>query len=81
MMPADPKLIEAIILACLERNPIDFRKVDDAEVKKVQTAIKRATTEKGTGFRYPVTGNIFFAAASTAERRKASDRRLWIPLR
>src|ERR1039458_9896104 len=59
MMPADPKLIEAIILACLERNAIDFRKVDDAEVKKVQTAIKRATTEKGIGFRYPVTRKHF----------------------
>ena len=59
MMPADPKLIEAIILACLERNPVDFRKVDDAEVKKVQTAIQRATTEKGTGFRYPVTRKHF----------------------
>jgi hypothetical protein len=59
MMPADPKLIEATILACLERNPIDLRKVDGAEVKKVRTAIKRATTEKGTGFRYRVTRKHF----------------------
>ncbi len=47
MMPADPKLIEAIILACLERNPIDFRKVDDAEVKKVQTARMMASISFG----------------------------------
>ena len=26
-MPADPKLVEAIILACLEPNPVDFRRV------------------------------------------------------
>ena len=59
MMPADPKLIEAIILACVERNPVDFRKVDDAEVKKVQTAIKQATTKKGRAFRYRVTRKHF----------------------
>ena len=58
-MPADPKLIEAVILACLEKNPVDFRKVDAAEVKKVQTAIKRATTEKGVTFRDPVTRKHF----------------------
>lgn len=59
MMPADLKLIEAVILACLEKNPIDFRKVDDSEVRKIQAAIKRATTEKGAAFRYPVTRKHF----------------------
>lgn len=58
-MPADAKLIEAVVLACLERKPVDFRKVDNAEVKKVQTAIKRATKEKGAAFRYPVTRKHF----------------------
>jgi len=24
MMPADPKLIEAVVLACLEKHPVDF---------------------------------------------------------
>lgn len=59
MMPADLKLIEAVILACLEKNPIDFRKVDDAEVRKIRIAIKRATTEKGAAFRYSVTRKHF----------------------
>ena len=58
-MPADSKLIEAVILACLEKTPVDFRKVDAAEVKRVQTAIKRATTEKGAMFRDPVTRKHF----------------------
>jgi hypothetical protein len=55
MMPADPKLIEAVVLACLERDPVDFRDVEEQEVKRVQAAIKRATTTKGTVFRDPVT--------------------------
>ena len=59
MMPAAPKLIESVILACLERNPVDFRKVDDTEVKRVQAAIKVATTEKGRSFRYRVTRKHF----------------------
>jgi hypothetical protein len=59
MMPADPKLIEAVILACLENNPVDFRTVDDAESKRVQSAIKRATAEKAASFRYPVTRKHF----------------------
>ena len=58
-MPSDSKLVEAVILACLERNPIDFRRVDDSEVKRVQGAIKRATTAKGATFRYPVTRKHF----------------------
>lgn len=59
MMPADPKLMEAIILACLERNPVDFRNVDEQEARRVQAAIKRATTPKGTGFRGSVTRKQF----------------------
>lgn len=54
MIPTDPKLIEAIILACLEKNPVDFRNVDDAEVERVQAVIKRATTPKGAAFRDPM---------------------------
>ena len=45
-IPTDPKLIEAVILACLEKNPIDFQTVDEAEAKRVRAAIKRATTAK-----------------------------------
>ncbi len=56
-MPID--FVEAIILTCAEENPVDFRRVDESEVKKVQTAIKRATTEKGAAFRNPVTRKHF----------------------
>jgi hypothetical protein len=59
MTPTDLRLVEAVILACLERNPVDFQKVDNAEVKRVQTAIKRGATEKGAALRYPVTRKHF----------------------
>src|SRR5580693_5999077 len=59
MISADPKLIEAIILACLEKNPVDFRSVDEREAKRVTAAIKRATDPKGAGFKYPVTRKHF----------------------
>jgi hypothetical protein len=59
MMPADPKIIEAIILACLEPNPVGFRSVDEVEVKRAKTSIKRATTGKGAALRYPVSRKHF----------------------
>lgn len=58
-IPTDPKLIEAIILACLEKNPIDFQKVDETEVKRVRAAVKRATTAKGAAFQYAITRKHF----------------------
>lgn len=58
-MFTDPKLIEAIILTCLEKNPVDFRNIDDSELKRVHAAIKRAATVEGTTFRYPVTRKHF----------------------
>jgi len=59
MMPADPKIIEGIILACLEANPVDFRSVDEVEVKRAKTAIRRATTEKSASLRYAVSRKHF----------------------
>jgi hypothetical protein len=59
MMPAEPKIIEAIILACLEPNPVNFRCVDEIEVKGAKTAIKRAATERCAAFRFPVTRKHF----------------------
>jgi hypothetical protein len=58
-MPIDPRLVEAIILTCAEKNPVDFQKVAESEVKKVRTAIKRATTKKDATFRNPVTRKHF----------------------
>lgn len=53
------KLIEAIILACGERNPVDFRNVDEVEVRRVRASIKRATASSGVAFRDPVTRKHF----------------------
>lgn len=55
----DPKIIEAVVLACLERTPVDFRGIEEAEVKRVTAAIKRATTPKGATFKYRVTRKQF----------------------
>jgi hypothetical protein len=69
MIPTYHKLIEAIILACLDPHPLDLRKIDEAEVKRVQTAIKRAATEKGAAFRYPVTRKHFFSVHANERLR------------
>jgi hypothetical protein len=58
-MPVNPKLIEAIILACLEKNPVDFRSVNEHEAKRVTAAIKRGATSKGAALRYTVTRKHF----------------------
>ena len=59
MMPNDPKLVEAIILACLERNPVNFRAEHEGDVPRVRAAIKRGVTEKGAEFRPAVNRNPF----------------------
>jgi hypothetical protein len=59
MIPEDPKIMEAIILACVEKNPIDFSRVDETEVKRVRAAIKRGTTVKGATFQSYVTRKHF----------------------
>lgn len=58
-MDAAPELLEAVILACLEKSPINFQNVDDSEVKRAVAAIKRASTPKGASFRNPITRNNF----------------------
>lgn len=68
-MPSDPKIVEIVILACLEKEPIDFRKVNEIEVKKVRSAIKRATTGKGTVFRDAVTRKHFLCGCLDSKER------------
>jgi hypothetical protein len=58
-MAANSSFVEAIILACLEPNPINFRDVDDTEARRVQAAIKRAGAAKGKALRYSVTRKQF----------------------
>lgn len=55
MVSSDEKPVEAVILACLEPNPIDFRQVDEQEVRRVLAAIKRAAFPKDASFQYDVT--------------------------
>ena len=59
MIPNDPKLIEAVILACVEPNPLTFRAHDEEDVSRVRAAIKRGLTSKGAVFRDPVNRNAF----------------------
>jgi hypothetical protein len=59
MMPNDPKPVEAIILACLERNPVNFGAEHEDDVPRVKAAIKRAVTQKGAVFRPAVNRNPF----------------------
>jgi hypothetical protein len=58
-MTTDPKIVEAVLLACLEKNPVDFRGIDEQEVRRVAAAIKRATSPKGSSFKYRVTRKHF----------------------
>jgi hypothetical protein len=51
MMPNDPKLVEDIILACLEPKSINFRVEHEDDVPRVKTAIRRGVTEKCAAFR------------------------------
>lgn len=62
MMPNNPKIVEAIMLACLEPNPITFRRSDESDLQKVKAAIRRGTDVKGAGFREPVNRNSFLLA-------------------
>lgn len=62
MISSDEKLVEAVILACLEPNPIDFRQVDEQEVRRVLAAIKRAAFPKDASFQYDVTRKHFLCA-------------------
>jgi hypothetical protein len=59
MMPNDPKLVEALFLACLERNLINFRAEHEDDVPRVKAAIKRGVTEKVAMFRPAVNWNPF----------------------
>ena len=58
-MSAEQQLIEAVILACLEKNPITFRPEHEDDVPRVRAAIKRGTSANGAGFRSPVNRNPF----------------------
>jgi hypothetical protein len=58
-MPIDPKIVEAILLACIEPAPVDFRPADEKYVPRVRTAITRGVTPAGARFREPVSRKPF----------------------
>jgi hypothetical protein len=58
-MPNDSKLIEAIILACIDSEPITFRPSDQDDGQRVKAAVKRSAMPKGATFRYTVNWNPF----------------------
>lgn len=58
-MPLDPKIVEAIVLACVEPAPIDFKPADEMDVPRVTNAIQRGATSTGARFRDPVNRKPF----------------------
>lgn len=63
MITIDPKFIEPIILACLEKNTVNLSRVDEGEARRARSAITRAQrTKKATGLRNIITRNEFLAA-------------------
>jgi hypothetical protein len=58
-MSIDPQIVEAILLACLEPRPMSFQNIDEAEARRVKTAIHRANATKSAVLRYPVTRKHF----------------------
>jgi hypothetical protein len=61
-MPTDPKLIEAVVLALVESDPLNFERVDEYEVTRATNAIKRAGTPTGRTLRDTVTRKHFLCA-------------------
>jgi hypothetical protein len=59
MFPTDPKIIEAAILACLEKDPINFRSGDEDDVPRVKAAVMRGGAAKGAALRPAVNRNPF----------------------
>jgi len=59
MISFEPKVAEAIALACLDPDPVNFRNISKQEVKRVVAAIRRAAPTHGASFRYDVTRKHF----------------------
>jgi hypothetical protein len=58
-MPANRQLIETILLACLEPNPIQFRSADEHDLERLRSAIRRADSPLGASLRSPIKRNSF----------------------
>lgn len=63
MITINPRLFETILLACLEKSPINLSRVDETQVRRARKAIMRAQRHrKARGLREIVTRNEFLAA-------------------
>jgi hypothetical protein len=72
-MPINSNLIEAIVLTCLEADPIDFRNVDEGEVRRALAAIRRAAKRPGAALRYGVTRKQFLCACGDLTKRLTEE--------
>ena len=61
-MHINSRLIEDILLACLDSQPIDFRRVDETEVERAKRAIVKAQDSTFGSLRAPVARNSFLCA-------------------
>src|SRR2546428_8434655 len=63
MITITPQLVEAVLLACMDPNPINLNRVDEDQVSRARNAIKRAQkTGKNAGLRDVIRRNEFLAA-------------------
>lgn len=58
----DPALIEPLLLACIEKDPVNLQRVNNSHVKRAIRAINRATTTKPATVREPIMTKEFLAA-------------------
>jgi hypothetical protein len=72
-MQANTKLIEDILLACLDKRPIDFGRVDEAEVGRAKRAIQKSNGPKLRSFRDPMNRNHFLCGCLDATEDKPEE--------
>lgn len=67
------EIIEALVLTCMEKNPIDFRSVDEKEVKRALAAIKRNSSTKPAALHFEVTRKHFLCACLDFTEKLAEE--------
>ncbi|MBS0470961.1 MAG: hypothetical protein JSR60_07810 [Proteobacteria bacterium] len=72
-MPVDPTILEPILLACLDKKPVDFGRVDEAEVTRARAAIKRAAGAKLASFNQPMTRTNFLCGCLDFTRTQLKE--------
>ncbi len=67
-------LVETVALSCLEPCPLDFRKVDEGEVRRAIAAIKRGTRFSGAQLRTPLNRNHFLCGCLDYTEKAPEER-------